>query len=308
MNSRPPSPVPRPALFALACALLLAPPALAQGTSFLRPADINALPSKPADAVVAYGADSLQFGELRLPNGKGPFAVAIVIHGGCWVHDYAAAKNAAALADALRDAGVATWNVEYRRRDNPGGGWPGTLLDVAAAADTLRGLARRYSLDLARVVAIGHSAGGHMALWLAARRKLPISSPLHARNPLPLTGVVALGGPGDLYDFNAYADAICGDATVPSLLGGTPAQVPERWRDASPSSWLPLGVPQVMLAGEADRIMPRANLDAWAAKARAAGDRVEVVVVPKAAHHEVMSPRAVTWTAVKDAVLQLTRR
>ncbi len=107
------------------------------------------------------------------------------MHGGCWVHGYAAAQNSAALADALRDAGLATWNVEYRRRDNPGGGWPGTFLDVAHAADSLRALASRYPLDLTRVVATGHSAGGQLALWLAARPKIPVGSPLHTANPLP---------------------------------------------------------------------------------------------------------------------------
>jgi len=293
---------------ALLSALLLATADRASAQPFLRPADVNALPSKAPDAVIAYGADSLQFGELRLPTGKGPFAVAIVIHGGCWVHDYAAAKNAAALSDALRDAGVATWNVEYRRRDNPGGGWPGTITDVGAATDSLGAIAKRYPLDLTRVVAVGHSAGGQLALWLAARRQLPASSALHAPAPLPITGVVALGGPGDLEDFNRYGDASCGAGTIPKLLGGTPEQVPDRWRDASPVHWLPLGVPQVMLAGESDRIMPRANLEAYAAKARAKGDRVDVVVVPKAAHHEVMSPQAVTWPAVRDAVLAMVRR
>ncbi|HMN10663.1 MAG TPA: alpha/beta hydrolase [Gemmatimonadaceae bacterium] len=294
-------------LLTLSIALIATAPAIATAQQFLRPSDINALPSKPADARIPYGPDSLQFGDLRLPSGKGPFAVAIVIHGGCWVHGYAAAQNAAALADALRDAGIATWNVEYRRRDNPGGGWPGTFRDVAAATDSLRALSRRYPLDLSRVVAIGHSAGGQLGLWLAARHKLAPSSPLHADDPLPLAGVVALGGPGDLYDFNRYGDAMCGEGTIPKLLGGTPDQVPDRWRDASPSTFLPLGVPQVMLAGESDRIMPRANLDAWAAAARAAGDRVEVIVVPNAAHHEVMSPRSVTWPHVRDAVLWLAR-
>ncbi len=292
----------------LVWAMTVAVPTPALSQRFLRPADVNALPSKPPDARVAYGSDSLQFGELRLPPGAGPFPVAIVIHGGCWVHAYASAQNAAALADALRDAGVATWNVEYRRRDNPGGGWPGTLRDVGDAADSLRALARRHPLDLARVVAVGHSAGGQLALWLAARRKLASSSPLHAANPLPLAGVVALGAPGDLYDFNGYGDAICGPRTIPALLGGTPEEVPDRWRDASPSSFLPLGVPHVMLAGASDRIMPRDRLEAWAAAARAAGDSVEVVVVPNAAHHEVMSPQAVTWPFVRDAVLRLTRR
>ena len=291
-------------LLTLSLALLAATPATPKAQQFLRPSDINALPSKPADARIPYGPDSLQFGDLRLPNGKGPFAVAIVIHGGCWVHAYAAAQNSAALADALRDAGIATWNIEYRRRDNPGGGWPGTFLDVAAAADSLRSLAKRYPLDLTRVVAVGHSAGGQLGLWLAARRKIPSSSPLAAKDPLPLAGVVALGAPGDLRDFNSYGDAMCGEGTIPRLLGGSYDQVPDRWRDASPSSFLPLGVPQVMLAGDADRIMPRKNLEAWATAARATGDRVDVVVVPNAAHHEVMSPRSVTWPYVRDAVLR----
>lgn len=294
-------------LLTLSIALLAATPATPKAQQFLRPSDINSLPSKPADARIAYGPDSLQFGDLRLPGGKGPFAVAIVIHGGCWVHGYAAAQNSAALADALRDAGVATWNIEYRRRDNPGGGWPGTFLDVAAATDALRSLATRYPLDLTRVVAVGHSAGGQLGLWLAARRKIAAASPLAAKDPLALAGVVALGAPGDLRDFNSYGDAMCGEGTIPKLLGGAPDDVPDRWRDASPSSFLPLGVPHVMLAGESDRIMPPTKLDAWAAAARTAGDSVEVVVVPNAAHHEVMSPRSVTWPHVRDAVLRLAR-
>ena len=110
----------------------------AQTGARLRPRDVDGLPSRPADARVSYGEDALQFGELRLPPGSGPFPVAIVIHGGCWVSRLATLQNTAALADALRDAGVATWNVEYRRLDSQGGGWPGTFADVGAAADHVR--------------------------------------------------------------------------------------------------------------------------------------------------------------------------
>lgn len=273
---------------------------------FLRSADVNALPSKAADARIAYGTDSLQFAELRLPNGKGkgPFPVAIVLHGGCWVHAYASLQNAAALSDALRDEGVATWNVEYRRHDDPGGGWPGTLTDVGLAADKLRDVARKYPLDLTRVVAVGHSAGGQLALWLAARHKLPKTSALYANAPLPLRAAIALGGPGDLQDFASYP-GLCGEGNdvVAALLGGAAESFPDRWRDASPAAFLPLGVPQVMLAGESDKVMPREHLDAYAAKARAAGDNVSVIVVPGAAHHEVMSPKCVAWPSVRDAVL-----
>ncbi len=138
----------------------------------LRPADVDALPSKPADTKIPYGADPQQFGELRLPKGSGPFPVAVVIHGGCWVSNFATLQNTAALSDALRDAGIATWNIEYRRADNPGGGWPGTFADVADATDKLREIAKAHPLDLSRVVTVGHSAGAHLALWAAARPKM----------------------------------------------------------------------------------------------------------------------------------------
>lgn len=295
----------RPVVCVTALIAITTAPVPATAQRFLRPADINALPSKPADARIAYGPDSLQFGDLRIPRGQGPFPVAIVLHGGCWIHAYAGAQNSAALADALRDAGVATWNVEYRRRDDPGGGWPGTFEDVANAADSLRSVAKRFPLDLARVVAVGHSAGGQLGLWLAARHRFPPAAILHSADPLPITGVVSLAGPGDLRDFDSYGDAMCGEGTIPRLLGGSYQEVTDRWREASPSSWLPLGVPQVMIAGEFDRIMPKRNLERWQRMASEAGDRVEVEIIPGASHHEVMSPASVTWPAVRDAVLRL---
>lgn len=123
----------------VSCLILASLWAAAPGAQRLRPRDIDRLPSRDADARISYDTrDPLQFGELRLPKGPGPFPVAIVIHGGCWVSKFATLQNTAALADGLRDAGVATWNVEYRRLDNPGGGWPGTFADVAAAAITFR--------------------------------------------------------------------------------------------------------------------------------------------------------------------------
>src|SRR5439155_8576098 len=141
--------------------------------------------------------DSLQFGELRLPKGRGPFPVAIVIHGGCWRSDYDL-KHVGPLAGALTERGIATWTIEYRRIGDPGGGWPGTFEDVAQAADHLRALARRYPLDLHHVVAIGHSAGGHLALWLAARPGLPPDAALASADPLPISGVVGLAAISDL--------------------------------------------------------------------------------------------------------------
>ena len=282
---------------------LLVPAAVA--AQLLGPRDLDAMPSQPADARVSYGSDPVQFGDLRLPSGSGPFPVAVVIHGGCWVSTFATLQNTSAFADALREAGVATWNVEYRRVGNAGGGWPGTFLDIAAAADHLRVLAEEYPLDLSRVVAVGHSAGGHMALWLAARSRLPASSELYRENPLPLLGAVALGGPGDLRDFTTYAGSICGAPVIEQLLGGSPESVPERYAQASPVELLPFGVPQVLIVGTEDPTMPPRARDSYVTAATQAGDRAEVVAVPEAGHFEVVAPNTAAWSIVRDKVLSL---
>jgi arylformamidase len=180
-----------PASLALLLALSL-PVASSAQQRLLRPSDIDTLSAKPATARIAYGPDSLQFGDLRLPDTPGPHPVVIVIHGGCWVSRFANIRNSTALADALRDAGFATWNVEYRRTDSPGGGWPNTFLDVARATDHLRELAKRYPLDLTRTVAVGHSAGGHLAammlacVWPAFARDLPAGL---VKNAMSISGL-----------------------------------------------------------------------------------------------------------------------
>jgi acetyl esterase/lipase len=273
----------------------------------LRPRDVDAIPSRPADTRVPYGADPLQFGELRLPAGQGPFPVAIVVHGGCWVSRFATLQNTAALADALRDAGVATWNVEYRRLDNPGGGWPGTFADVAAAADHVRVLGAGHPLDLSRVIAVGHSAGGHLALWLAARERLPRTSELHRAEPLRLVGAASLGGPGDLRDFTTYAHSICGAPVIEQLLGGTPDAVPARFAQASPAELLPIGARQLLIVGAEDPVMPARAREAYAAAAARAGTPAEIVVVPDAGHFEVIAPTSAAWTTVRARLLDLTR-
>jgi acetyl esterase/lipase len=276
------------------------------GAQRLGPRDVDGLPSRPADARVNYATtDALQFGELRLPKGRGPFPVAIVIHGGCWVSKFATLQNTAAFADALRDAGVATWNVEYRRLDNPGGGWPGTFADVAAAADYVATLAKPHDLDLSRVVVVGHSAGAHLALWVAARSRLPSNSPLYQKSPLRVRAAVALGGPGDLRDFTTYARNICGAPVIEQLLGGTPQAVPDRYAQASPAELLPFGTRQVLIVGAEDGVMPLRARDAYIAAATKAGDRAESVVVPGAGHFETIAPTSAAWPRVRDKILEL---
>lgn len=271
----------------------------------LRPADIDRLPLQSPGIRVPYGADSLQFGELRVPTGRGPFPVAIVLHGGCWYGPYASARNAAPLADALAASGIATWNVEYRRYDHPGGGWPGTFADVADATDHLRRLAAAHSLDTTRIVAIGHSAGAQLAAWLATRARLATTSALYRAAPLRVSGVVALGGVMDLREFQTRQRATCGNPAVESLLGGLPDQVPDRLAQVSPIERLPLGVPHEHVAGALDRIAPRDVLETFARAARDRGDTVTVTIIPGLGHHDIMAPRTEAGVAAQRAVRRL---
>ena len=252
-------------------------------------------------------ADPLQVGDLRLPPGDGPFPLAIVIHGGCWLSGVATRSSTAALAESLAEAGVATWNVEYRRVGDAGGGWPGTFRDVGAATDYVRTLAQKYPIDLARVVVVGHSAGAHLALWVAARAKLPPTSELRGESPLPLRGVVALAGPGDLRTL-AGRNSICGRGTLEKLAGGSIESVPQHWADASPAALLPLGVPQTLVVGKEDSVVPSRIVASYEKEARAAGDVTKLVVVDGADHMDMIEPLSRAGRTVKSSVLELTSR
>ena len=279
----------------------------AQSAWHFTPADVNALHSLPADYRISYGNDSLQFADLRLPHGQGPYPVAIIIHGGCWVSKFADLQNTAALADALRDSGIATWNIEYRRGDNAGGGWPGTFADVAQASDFLRKIAPKYSLDLSRVVVIGQSAGGHLALWVAARRRLPENSLLYVQKPLPVRGVIALGGVPDLKSFREQGAKMCGQDVVGKLLGNTPEEIEKHYKEASPAELLPLGVPQILIYGTEDQVVPITFGNAYLQAAQKKGDVVKIIMVEGAAHHEYNVPNSISWPVIKAAVFDNTK-
>jgi acetyl esterase/lipase len=269
--------------------------------SLMSVAEALEMPQPAPDHRIEYGADPLQMGELRLPAGSGRFPVAIIIHGGCWLSAYDLGYMSS-LAAALTSEGIATWSLEYRRIGDDGGGWPGTFVDVALGADHLVQLADRFPLDLDRVVVIGHSAGGHLALWLAARPRLTTTSPLYQADPLPLRGVISLAGIPDLAAYSA--DEGCG-ASVPKLLGGQPKAVGERLRQASPVALLPLGVKQRLLTGSHDPVVPPALARAYAEAAEATGDTVEVTEIQDAGHFELVAPDSHAWPAVRKAVLEL---
>jgi acetyl esterase/lipase len=262
----------------------------------------NPLPAGPVE-IVAYGALPLQFGELRLPAGPGPHPTLVMLHGGFWRARYGL-EYFGVICDALAADGVATWNVEYRRLGNDGGGWPGTLLDVGAAVDYVRDLAARYPLDLARTGALGHSAGGHLALWAAGRSRIPTPSPLSASHPLPLRCAVALAGVCDLR--RAWELRLSGNVTE-DFLGGAPHAVPERYAAASPAELVPLGVPQALIHGTEDDNVPYGISVGYQEVARTAGDEVTLVTLTGAGHFEMVDPATPEWTAVREVALPLLR-
>ena len=266
---------------------------------------IAAMPVPPADHRIAYGNDSLQFGELRLPDGPGAHPVVIVIHGGCWRAEYDV-KHVGPLSAALTANGIATWTPEYRRIGNDGGGWPGTFEDVARGADFVRELASRYPLDLKRVVTLGHSAGGHLALWLAARKNLPRASVLYSADPLPVSGVVSLAGITDLRAYSAGA-GYC-NASAVLLMGGAPDSVSDRYAQASPIELLPLGVPVSLVHGSLDKVVPAEQSREFSSRAAARGDQVRFVNVEGAGHFDLISPDAGAWAEVENAVVDLVGR
>jgi acetyl esterase/lipase len=256
----------------------------------------------PADHRVAYGEGPLHFGELRLPAGPGPHPLAVLIHGGCWRAQYDLGYMTHAAA-ALARAGIATWTIEFRRIGDEGGGWPGTFHDVARAADHVRELAARHPVDTTRVVLVGHSAGGHLALWLAARRNLPTDSPLHTADPVAVRGVVPLAGITDLRAYGAEPGNC--NAAVPLLLGGTPEQVPDRYAQASPIELLPLGVPVRLVHGTLDPTVRIEQSERMATTARARGDDARVVPLAGGGHFDVVAPWAPAWSSVEAAVVEM---
>lgn len=263
--------------------------------------DIQKLGIPVADHRIPYGSDSQQFGDLRLPGGKGPYPVAIIIHGGCWFSEYDL-NHIASFAAALTKLGVATWTIEYRRVGNPGGGWPGTFTDAAQATDHLRVLARSYPLELKRVITIGHSAGGQLALWLAGRKQISRRSLLYVSDPLKLSGVISLAGITDMRGFGSG----CNDA-VRKVLGGTAGEVPDRYRETSPIQLLPLGVRQSLIQGSLDKIVPPEMGARYKLAARRQGESVKLIALEGVGHFELISPQSSAWPFVKTEVRSLLK-
>jgi acetyl esterase/lipase len=248
--------------------------------------DILSQPQPPPDERVAYGADSNQFLEVRLPSVKSPYPALLNIHGGFWRAKYDLA-HAGHLCAALRTAGIATFNAEYRRVGNPGGGWPGTFEDIRSAYQFLRQHHVRFQFDPDRLVVMGHSAGAQLALCLAAHES-------SVRNVISLAGVVDLKP--------AFALQLSHGA-VAEFLGGGPDAVSDHYREADP---MQLSIPQAhqcLLHGREDDIVPPEFSRSYFERKKKAGEMVQLVEIPNAGHFDLIDPASEAFKQVTSALL-----
>ena len=249
--------------------------------------DILDLAPPPADARVAYGTDRNQFGELRLPKTAEPFPLVMNIHGGFWRAQYDLA-HAGHLCAALTAKGLATWNVEYRRVGNPGGGWPGTFEDVRNAYRFLPQLGQRYKLDSGKVLVMGHSAGGELALCLAAHEP-------------SLKRVISLAGVVDLqqaWDFHLGNDAVV------DFLGGKPSQIADHYREADPMQLnISHSTEQWLIHGAVDDVVASVLSRNYAEEKKKRGEDVHYLEISTAGHFDLIDPRSKAWAKVENTVL-----
>lgn len=254
--------------------------------------------SRPkADKIIPYGPDSLQFGELWLPASPGPYPVVLLVHGGCWRADLPGTELLVYAAQALKEEGYAVWSVEYRRVGHAGGGYPGTFLDLAMAADHLTKLAGEHRLDLSRVVASGHSAGGHLALWLALRSNLPSTSGLYVKAPLQIKAVVSLAGIGDLKYFDRAGAPACGEETIDLLINRAVRQE-TGFTDTSPVEMGLAPMTFWLINGVYDAAVPPHVALNYLEKIKPQGQAAELVLIQNAGHFEIIVPWTKAWPQV----------
>ena len=249
--------------------------------------DILSRQPRPADLRLTYGSDPNQFIDLRLPGSeRKPFALVINIHGGFWRSKYNL-DHAGHHCSALTAKGLATANLEYRRVGNEGGAWPGTFADIRAAYQFLTQNAQKFDFNTQKIGVMGHSAGGQLALCLAAHEP-------RARAVISLAGVVDLE--------RAYQLHLSNDAVV-KFLRGTPAEVPDHYREADPMHLSIANARQWLIHGESDDTVPPVFSRDYVARKRSAKENVHLLEISGASHLDLIDPHSAAWKQVEQTVL-----
>jgi len=258
---------------------------------------------KPA-AVLQYGPGSSQAVDVFLPSGQGPHPVAIFIHGGCW-RDLPAAgrEQLRPIAAELAKQGIAVWSIGYRRADENGGGYPGTFQDVATAIDQLRSQAAPYNLDASRTVVVGHSAGGHLALWASVRDRLPADSPLRDTDAFVPGAVITLAGVADLKAFGRFVPLLRGPGIIERLVPERASRDP--YADISPAQLPAPPGRVVMVSGILDRLVPPYVADDYARLMRRAHSKaVTLIDIPGAGHFDLVTPGTPAWKEIAARIVE----
>ena len=284
-------------LMAAGCSsTVVTPGPVAAGDAF--GTDAHLAPSEP-DAVLRYADHPRGFAELRLPDGEGPFPLAVIFHGGCWKAGIANQAYMAPLATRWQRQGIASLNVDYREVGD-GGGWPDSFEDWQAAAALVERVAAAHPIDRARVTLVGHSAGALPAQWLAMAQNE--NGPLGAREPLAVRAAIVLDGPADVGAERGAFDALCEFSAVDPFMGGAPDAKPVRYAAIAPAGHAPL-LEELLFV---QAVLPPPPEPAQAA-IRVGGTRLEVRENPGASHFDVLTPGSETYAANEPAMLKVLR-
>ncbi|NDL59358.1 alpha/beta hydrolase family protein [Phytoactinopolyspora mesophila] len=267
------------------------------------PRSVLTRPAPPPDLTVSYGPLPDHVADVWLPDDAGPAPLCVVVHGGFWRSKFDRTHTGPQCA-AFAAAGLATVSIEYRRTGD-GGGWPATFDDVALALDTIASVVSAAApgrVDTGRVAHVGHSAGGHLAVWAASRHQLPENSRWWRPSPdAAVRGVVSLAG---VMDLASAATARLDDGATQTLLGGDPDTVPDRYDLCDPLRLTPPGVPVVLIHGTDDDHVPPEFSHRYAA---VAGQTVDLVSLPEIEHFGVIDPMSTAWPVVQEHVSALLR-